>query len=970
MADRARCDLPYGHFGRGIYSSEDHAWHFERTLTVPSTTQLLGESKVLSQPSNVPLDAHRGGPPSKRHREQIKSIAGVDPRFQPASGIIAPLLRVSEAVQDAVHCYDPLRGCLIASGDIQSFSRNRSVPVVAYVTGGSGCDLSISQVQKQKRGWDDNRRSWLEVPTLQGEQANWSSHGGPIHQVRFASNARSGPGLLAARQLTRTTIIRAVQVKRPSEEVHGASIIPASLFNVSMEQTGGNSHIDVSFNPWFSQQVALIDVAGMWTVLEFSTRNMAHVSRTWSSMAQKSAGERRSSIHDGWARIAWVLNTESLAVCTRQSLTLFNIVNDSPTLIEEVELGLYGPVPWILDFLVFPNREDHFCVLTSTHVLVYKVADSTTLKKITASMRFRIRHYKNPEDLSLRLTTWKEDEEGGTGILVYSTLPGLTSTYRLNLSEPYHSVNTDYIDFQSLWAPNGANKPGSGVSIDIRRFDMAHKPTMNVWERPFKAARFSSALLVSEDLGACQTLLCTGNDEAIPPLIWEAKLPISSFKLSHRHFVAEDLSPEFDDPAQRRIEPSARRSRYMKIPDSLGGRTIDLEQVTNLLQSPVRGTETLEDVLALIKSELARSDLDSITPMRTLYSFAETELEIGNTDDCSEALDQLSQPLEDQMMALPGQPLDMGEKSQRLMLASIEVPSSLGLEHLRLDASLSSVYDRTLAAWITPLSENIPGRVRIARAKLCGVVAAQLLLASRSLQIQDPPDSQPSQEQTQTQTQSQDPYHGGMPSSSQLFHGHGSFALSQLNSSQTFPSSALPTPSQTPSITTASSHPSAYAAPELHRLSKYTAFSQTAPPALPRSLNNVLSHWKVGEDIKNYDWMSTSRTLAQQDEEADDDMTEADRRRAQRRAEKHMRRQRREAAASQAQLIASSQAPEIYSASQPTMSRVESQPSGMLASSQFTGRGPGTAATSQVEAGRFGGKLAATAGKKRRRQGF
>lgn len=417
MADRARCDLPYGHFGRGTYSLDDHSWHFERALTFASTTQTLGEPIVLSEPSHLSEDADheadRGGPPSTRYKQQIKTLADCNPDLRPAVDILSPLLRISEAAQSALRRHDPLKGRQIAFGDIQSYSQHRPIPVAAYVAGKTGCDLCINQMQTQKRGWDNDRRSWLEVPTLHGQKAMWPSQGGPIQQVQFASNLRPGAELLAVRLLTRTTIVSALQVKTPSEEASGSGISLDTLYNVNIQQTGGHAHVDVSFNPWFYQQVAIVDVIGRWTVLEFSARNMGHIARKWSGRARQKSSEPDSFISDSWARIAWVLNSGTLAVCTRVSLTLFSVVNDDPIMIEQVELGLSGAVPWVLDFSVLPGLKDHVCVLTSTHILIYSLTDKTRFQPM-ASVRFRIRHYKNPEDLSLRVAVWEADDQEGT----------------------------------------------------------------------------------------------------------------------------------------------------------------------------------------------------------------------------------------------------------------------------------------------------------------------------------------------------------------------------------------------------------------------------------------------------------------------------------------------------------------------------------------------------------------------------
>ena len=183
---------------------------------------------------------------------------------------------------------------------------------------------------------------------------------------------------------------------------------------------------------------------------------------------------------------------------------------------------------------------------------------------------------------------------------------------------------------------------------------------------------------------------------------------------------------------------------------------------------------------------------------------------------------------------------------------------------------------------------------------------------------------------------------------------------------------ALPTPSASASTITGSSHLSSFAAPEVARLSKYTTFSEEAPPALPRALNKVLSHWAVGIDPAEYDWQSTARQVSRRGEEADDDdMTEKERRQMQRRTERYIRRQRSEAEESQRQQMLSSQAPEIVSASQPAqrqgLRRAESQVSAGAAVGSSQSYGLSQMVASQVVPGPHGGRRPP---RKKRKSGF
>ena len=214
---------------------------------------------------------------------------------------------------------------------------------------------------------------------------------------------------------------------------------------------------------------------------------------------------------------------------------------------------------------------------------------------------------------------------------------------------------------------------------------------------------------------------------------------------------------------------------------------------------------------------------------------------------------------------------------------------------------------------------------------------------------------------------------------------NGPYASQLQSQSQSLPT---PSPTGTPSVTTASSRTSISSA-EISHLKKFTTFTKPIPSTLPRSLTKILNHWTLGSNPEAYDWVATSRTISQQtrEEEADSQLTEKQRARAHRKAERHIRRQRKEAQASQVQMLASSQMPElVVSASQPqavgggvrgdigggskffaSAGRQGAPPpsgfGGMMGSSQSMG----PAAASQAVAGRFGGRPPV---KKKRKQGF
>ena len=143
-----------------------------------------------------------------------------------------------------------------------------------------------------------------------------------------------------------------------------------------------------------------------------------------------------------------------------------------------------------------------------------------------------------------------------------------------------------------------------------------------------------------------------------------------------------------------------------------------------------------------------------------------------------------------------------------------------------------------------------------------------------------------------------------------------------LLSSQLQSSFPTPSPTASPSLTTAtslSSHPSTLASNEFQRLQRYTTFSseKITPAPLPRNLANKLAHWSEGGNPDEYDWLTTQRKQEKEAEEHDEDLGPKERARLKKRAERHLRKQRRETEKAQFMNVASSQAPEILSASQP-----------------------------------------------------
>ena len=122
-----------------------------------------------------------------------------------------------------------------------------------------------------------------------------------------------------------------------------------------------------------------------------------------------SNSESTADIDDGWARIRWVINKETFFVCTRTNLALYAIGAEEARKLVDVNVSLPSLVPWILDIHVLSDYKDFVCVLTSTHLVVYHILEESP-QEIVVSQKIQLRHFKNPNDLSMRLTVWNNEE--------------------------------------------------------------------------------------------------------------------------------------------------------------------------------------------------------------------------------------------------------------------------------------------------------------------------------------------------------------------------------------------------------------------------------------------------------------------------------------------------------------------------------------------------------------------------------
>lgn len=962
MDEKSKCDLPYGHFGRVEYDLEDTKWQTRRLLDQKNSFQLLrGPERLFYSTKDTASNKNalnKRQPPGGRRARQIQSLLTAFPEFQPARDLLDPLLRTSEAIVEAAGRHVPTSGALLSFGNIRSDVLHRAVHVAALALGGDATVLRLIVPSNSKLGWDHESRAWLELPSLRGEEICWPCHGGPIQQVHFGQPVGHSDCFLAVRLLASTLLFRP-RIRKPDAGSSSSYIEPNYLYSIGVDQTGGRIHADVGFNPWFPQQLGVIDVAGDWWIFEFDTRHMNHIVRVIEAPAKSKARNNTSTLDDGWGRFSWVLNVDFVAVCTRRVLRIFNIEGEEPGLATQIESSVFGAGSWFLDFLILPGHSDHFCVLTSTHLAIYRVF-SESAGKTQVRLQAKILHHRNAEDLTLKVEVWQEGSS--IRMVVFSNVSSPMTVYCLGLDDPANGmIVEDPLDLGAVY-PNPRNDTVSlsGLHISPVQWVSTQRGASKMDEVSRQLAddaRFYYAAAYYSDgsLEQCVLYQLAGERTHLPkglPTARGTKTTASGVFLRDESFLVDNRDQDEEDFVRR--EPLARRTRRA-VPQAVNERpSTDFEALVADLLSPVTEEKSVEDVSAKITEALSTGITGIIPSMRTLSDIADCEVISDDVQQSSGRLEQcFTEPPSTKKVLADVD--DQFDARLKFKISAIPLPAVTGIHD---DLNLSSTYEQLVAKWISPLSPQIPGWVRLAKVDIARRVAADLVLSGQAMRVHDISEEETQDEQVATQpaTESWDLPVRPSDHSSPMKAKHASQA------------SALPTPSPTgtPSVTTTSAHSTSLAAPELHRLGRFTSFSKPAPAVLPRGLRNVLSHWEIGEDLQDYEWMSRSKRLAMKDEEADEEMNERDRLRSLRRAERHLRRQRKEVAASQAQQLATSQVTEIFTGSQPPAMKSETQPGALAGSSQTQGPSQKVVA-SQVVPGRFGGRPPA---KKKRKQGF
>lgn len=346
-------------------------------------------------------------------------------------------------------------GCAAPIG--HSYNKRRRYSTTAFVTPDSPNFVQIVASEQRKLAWSydydapDGRESMTRtvvVPVIgERQRAFFTEHHGQVLQIAYAEAIEEDSTWMALRFPRSTIVFHPLHhrtASAPNYSLDGR-IAPDAEFSrlnanpvvhIPITSTGSCQHADASFNPWYQQEVAIIDTEGNWSVWDVSKihgktnvwgkslviQGSLHElqphgpSSNVSVVVKNTDGSKntgRSSLrdcYDGWAKILWVANVHTYLVCNRRNLVVFRHDTDAKKLTGHIaKLKFVSDSEWILDVSRSPASMSDVFLLTTTRIIWFHInetddeGEGDESRDLGAVPRLSWFHFRDHEDITLKL---------------------------------------------------------------------------------------------------------------------------------------------------------------------------------------------------------------------------------------------------------------------------------------------------------------------------------------------------------------------------------------------------------------------------------------------------------------------------------------------------------------------------------------------------------------------------------------
>ena len=430
MSEACPLGLNYGHYGEPSYDSENHEWHFPRQAGRTPELRLIGQPvRAFQSPLHAPT-AHVQS--AIERARNIKDLTHQYPELLPASSLLPGLAQVSEVVDEVTSSHDATVSELLAIGEAVDTDKNghrglRTVSIAAAAGGAAGEAVRLVLLNNVKLGWQDSKNIRLNAfRSKGGEEGWWYGNGSPVQQLVFAEAEGRPSPWLAVRYHGNITVLRP-ELRRnafmpPLAPAAPNRNIPSRLnanhiTTLRIDHANDVPYADVAFNPWYNQQIATIDQKGSWAVWDIEKRDkQAKGARFWNVKKTRhgelldglpEVGTLNSSVADGWGVILWAGDPSRIFVASRTIFAVLDITGN-PRRLFSPKLLSSTTVEWILDVKRSSKDLTHVFVITTLSIFWLQVTSSAGTYDVEepavgAKCLLSWRHFRDPEDISLRL---------------------------------------------------------------------------------------------------------------------------------------------------------------------------------------------------------------------------------------------------------------------------------------------------------------------------------------------------------------------------------------------------------------------------------------------------------------------------------------------------------------------------------------------------------------------------------------
>ncbi|RHZ66202.1 uncharacterized protein CDV56_105536 [Aspergillus thermomutatus] len=726
------------------------------------------------------------------------------------------------------------------------------------------------------------------------EWTEWSAGGAPVRQICFARTVEEKPTWAAARFPQSTIVFRPLYRRKPVP-VHiyqdGDRVVPSHtqssrldanpLIEISNSQTGGYAHADVTFNPWYQKQLAIVDERGNWSVWEMSG------SLPWldPGHAQDINGSPR---HDGWAVIEWVGDVNSFIVSDRRCPILYRIEGND-ILPFAIELELKRKSEWILDVKRSACNVSQVFILTTSRmfwidvssVLVgdsQKVASRPSLLPLLSW-----RHFRDSEDTTLRLSSLVVSEE--LYLVLYSRLNHVALAYRVPIASDGYMGRTSISDPFVLEIPSISEEsaetqdsPNAAQFSTLVFREIAHAPSAGSKEQYDATAKIiklftiDSRLAVRESIyiGPARETEVNADDQQLgkDALRLRKRYPGVRRKQSTRSrddFVVDDWDESVvsretftvADTGISHITPLASpqwTTDYSSIYAIAFGKIF--AGSSEIGQEQDKG---FQESIKELKDRIASTDLTHLPNSKTMLEVLTGSPLLDDIDqnahDYDEFLDEFLAPSMSRNPLAGSQPAVFSQQSLDLFGSSSKV-------------KLVDIYDRLVNDWLSTLQHDIPGRTRIMKERVIRKVAAELALTQPILQrkpLNEAGISLSTEDVNHETNDDSSPLPVNLPSSS-LEVGKRRLSLPRVISSDHASEPAVSKNTIQNNLLAEEqevSNGTNGAEPVYCGLASTTTFHIQRPRS--GAVATLLSHWQVGSDPALYSWQRMAQMLEEED---------------------------------------------------------------------------------------------------------